>query len=94
MPSKPAGEGCHSYSNSRLPLWYSIEGKGPEGFELDTLTGYGKIAASMAEPFGNVTLFVDMIDTNDKVSGVCVTYTQALKWQKQLLTPFTKSNLN
>ena len=63
MSSKPAGKGCHSYriadSNSRLPLWYSIVGKGPLDFEVDTLTGYGKIAASMAEPFGNVTLFVD-----------------------------------
>ncbi len=32
MSMKPAGEGCQAYiiadSNSRLPLWYSIEGKG------------------------------------------------------------------
>ena len=66
MPSKPAGEGCHSYiiadSNSRLPLWYSIEGKGKLNYEVDTLTGYGKIAASLAEPFDNVTLFVDNLN--------------------------------
>ena len=51
MSQKPAGTGVKSFiiadSNTNLPCWYSIEGKGKTNLEVNNMNKYSSVAASL-----------------------------------------------
>ena len=54
-------------SNTKLPIRYSIEGKGKNNDVISIMNIYSSVAASMVTPYPNVILFVDNLYTTHEL---------------------------
>ena len=75
IDKKPAGTGVKSYlvgdSNTKLPIWYSIDGKGESNETINNMGQYASVAASMVTCYSNSQLFVDNLYTTLELLKYC-----------------------